>query len=161
MTITEPTPRAEAADVVRRRRRAHSTTEGFRQVRLDHAVEMAEDYVELIDDLIARHGEARLVDIAEHMGVSHVTANKTVARLLRDGLVQKRPYRAIFLTGEGKKLAEASRRKHIVVVEFLCALGVPEDQARIDAEGIEHHISDVTLSAMSRFVLASRPESGS
>lgn len=141
-----------AGDPVRRRHRPHSTTEGFKQVRRDHAQETAEDYVELIDDLIAHHGEARLVDIAAHMGVSHVTANKTVARLLRDGLVQKRPYRAIFLTEEGRTLAVASRRKHALVVEFLCALGVPEDQARIDAEGVEHHISDVTLAAMSRFL---------
>ncbi len=158
MTAAKQMTPSEPSDARRRRRRVHSTTEGFKQVRIDHASEMAEDYVELIDDLIARHGEARLVDIAEHMGVSHVTANKTVARLLRDGLVQKRPYRAIFLTDEGKKLADASRRKHVVVVEFLCALGVPEDQARIDAEGIEHHISDVTLAAMSKYVAGHRRE---
>ena len=46
---------------------------------------MAEDYVELIDDLIEVNGEARLVDLAERFGVSHVTANRIIARLRRDG----------------------------------------------------------------------------
>lgn len=129
-----------------------SVTAGFQQTREAHAGELAADYVELIHELIERHGEARLVDIAERLGVSHVTANKTVGRLQRDGLVQKRPYRAVFLTAEGRKLAEESRRKHRVVVQFLCAIGVDEAQSCIDAEGLEHHISDVTLQAMVRFL---------
>lgn len=129
-----------------------SITAGFKQAREAHAGELAADYVELIHELIERHGEARLVDIAERMGVSHVTANKTVGRLQRDGLVQKRPYRAVFLTDEGRRLAEESRRKHLLVVQFLRAIGVDDQQARIDAEGLEHHISDITLGAMVRFL---------
>ncbi len=128
------------------------TTDGFRQARRDHASEIAEDYVELIDDLMAECGEARLVDIAQRMGVSHVTANKTVGRLQRDDLVLKRPYRSIFLTGKGKRMAAQSRKRHKIVYAFICALGVPQRQARLDAEGIEHHISNTTLRAMSKFV---------
>lgn len=135
-----------------------SVTAGFQQTREAHAGELAADYVELIHELIERHGEARLVDIAEHMGVSHVAANKTVGRLQRDGLVQKRPYRAVFLTNEGRKLAEESRRKHLLVVRFLRALGVDAKQASIDAEGLEHHISDVTLRAMVRFLERHEPD---
>ena len=138
------------------RPRTRGTTDGFRQTRRDHASEIAEDYVELIDDLMAECGEARLVDIAERMGVSHVTANKTVARLQRDDLVLKRPYRSIFLTEKGKRLAAQSRKRHNIVYAFICALGVPQRQARIDAEGIEHHISNTTLRAMSRFVLTAK-----
>ncbi len=134
------------------RPKTRGTTDGFRQTRRDHASEIAEDYVELIDDLMAECGEARLVDIAERMGVSHVTANKTVGRLQRDDLVLRRPYRSIFLTDKGKRLAAQSRRRHNIVYAFICALGVPQRQARIDAEGIEHHISNTTLRAMSKFV---------
>lgn len=136
--------------------RSHSTTAGFRQTRRAHALELAEDYVELVNDLIEHSGEARLVDIAAHMGVSHVTANKTIARLQRDGLVDKLPYRSVFLTPEGKRLAEEVRKRHKTVFDCLLALGVPERQARIDAEGIEHHISPVTLRAMARFANAAR-----
>jgi len=131
---------------------AENPAEGFRQTRRDHASETAEDYVELIDDLTREHGEARMVDIAQSLGVTHVTVNRTVSRLQRDGLVQRRPYRAIFLTDAGKSLAAASRQRHQTVLRFLCALGVSQEQARIDAEGIEHHISDATREAMSRFL---------
>jgi hypothetical protein len=43
----------------------------FSHVREAHHMEMAEDYVELIADLIAAKGEARLVDLSERVGVSH------------------------------------------------------------------------------------------
>jgi DtxR family manganese transport transcriptional regulator len=138
------------------RSRRGSSAEVFRQVRRDHATEVAEDYVELIDDLIEESGEARIVEIARRLGVSHVTANKTVGRLQRDGLVQKRPYRSIFLTEEGKRLAAISRERHQIVHAFLLALGVSEEQALVDAEGIEHHISDATLRAMSNYLRTSR-----
>ena len=133
-------------------RLTNSTTDGFRKTRQAHTSELAEDYVELIDDLILQYGEARLVDIAKRMGVSHVTANKTIGRLQRDGLVDKRPYRAVFLTATGKQLADMVRKRHQIVYDFLLALGVPKKQACIDAEGVEHHISETTLRAISRFM---------
>lgn len=138
------------------RRVSSEVAEAFRQTRRDHATEVAEDYVELIDDLIRACGEARPVDIAKRLGVSHVTVNQTVGRLQRLGLVRKEPYRSVFLTERGSQLAAACRRRHRIVLEFLCAIGVPEEQAGIDAEGVEHHISSTTLQAMAEF-LASRP----
>lgn len=143
-------------DKSKSQRRTKSTTDGFRQTRRARASELVEDYVELIDDLMVQYGEARLVDVAGRMGVSHVTANKTIGRLQRDGFVDKRPYRAIFLTKTGKRLADQVRKRHEVVYDFLLALGVPKKQACIDAEGIEHHISDTTLRAMSRYIQASK-----
>lgn len=124
----------------------------FARIRSDHATEMAEDYLELVDDLTATSGEARAVDIADHLGVSHVTVTKTVARLKRDGLVTSEPYRSIFLTPKGKRIADSARRRHNIVLQFLIALGVPADSAEIDAEGIEHHISPHTLKAMQKFI---------
>ena len=61
------------------------------------------------------------------------------------------PYRAIMLTGEGWALAEHGRRRHDIVENFLLTLGVSAETARIDSEGIEHHVSDETLKAMARF----------
>ncbi len=124
----------------------------FVRTRDDHAVETAADYVELIDDLIAKQGEARAVDIAAQLGVSHVTVAKTIQRLQREGLVTSLPYRSIFLTEEGRELAEHSRMKHLIVLDFLRALGVPSEVAETDAEGIEHHVSEATLAAMAKFL---------
>lgn len=114
--------------------------------------ELAEDYVELIDDLIATRGEARIVDIARALGVSHVTVSKAVNRLMDAGLVHSEPYRSVFLTDSGKALAEEARERHRIVEDFLVALGVPVKQASLDAEGIEHHVSATTLQAMQRFL---------
>ncbi len=123
----------------------------FERIRKDHAQELAEDYLEMIDDLTSASGEARAVDIAAQLGVSHVTVTKTVARLKRDGLVTSQPYRSIFLTPKGKRIADNARRRHQTVLQFLLALGVPADSAEIDAEGIEHHISPATLRAMRKY----------
>ncbi len=124
----------------------------FERTRQDHSLETAEDYVELIDRLIQESGEARAVDLAARLGVSPVTVGKTVKRLVREGYVTAEPYRSIFLTAKGKKLAEESERRHATVLEFLVALGVPPKTAEIDAEGIEHHVSKHTLQAMRSFL---------
>ena len=105
---------------------------------------------EQIDDLINAYGEARVVELARRFGVSHATVNKVVKRLARDGLVHTRPYRSIFLTEEGRELAEWSRRRHQIVLNFLRSIGVSERTAKLDAEGIEHYVSDDTLAAFAR-----------
>lgn len=130
-----------------------------RHTRQSHAYETAEDYVEAIDELTRSVGEARLVDLAHRMGVSHVTATRTVSRLQRDGFVVSRPYRGIFLTERGASLAADARERHRVVVEFLRSIGVPEGTAEADAEGIEHHVSPATLDALRRHLRgAARPK---
>ena len=123
---------------------------GFDRIRRAHQTEIAEDYVEMISDLIAARGEARAVDLAERFGVTQATVNKTIARLQRDGLVTTRPYRSIFLTDAGAELAEMSRRRHQIVLDFLRAIGVSDANAEDDAEGIEHHVSDETMAAFER-----------
>jgi DtxR family manganese transport transcriptional regulator len=126
--------------------------ENLRRSRRDRAVETAQDYVEAIADLSASLGEARVVDLARRLGVTHVTVNRTLARLKRAGFVNTKPYRAIFLTGEGNQLADECRRRHETVVAFLHSLGVPAKTAEMDAEGIEHHVSPETLEAFERLL---------
>lgn len=125
--------------------------ESLRQTRREHAAETAEDYVEAIADLSASQGEARVVDLARRLGVTHVTVNRTLARLQREGFVSLQPYRAIFLTSAGRKLASECHHRHSVVVAFLRSLGIAEKTAEIDAEGIEHHVSPETLAAFAKF----------
>ena len=131
---------------------AETHSEGFRHVREARRSALVEDYVELISDLIGRDGEARQVDIAARLGVSQPTVAKMLKRLADDGLVTQRPYRSVFLTEQGQRLAAESRARHQTVEAFLRTLGVSEDTARIDAEGIEHHVSDETLEAFKRFI---------
>lgn len=108
--------------------------------------------MEAIAELILHQGEARVTDLARALGVSHVTVVRTIARLQRQRLVTARPYRAIFLTPRGQSLARAAKRRHELVLALLTRLGVPAAIASRDAEGIEHHVSEATLSAIERFV---------
>ena len=130
-----------------------------RRTRSANDAETSQDYLEVIADLIDSAGEARAVDIARRLGVTHVTVVKTVGRLQRNGLVTSRPYRSIFLTDNGREIALDARRRHEIVRAFLVALGVPPRTAEADAEGMEHHVSEETLTVFVKFTRArQRPE---
>jgi DtxR family manganese transport transcriptional regulator len=133
----------------------------FGKTRSAQSTALIEDYVELIDDLHAGTGEARPTDIARRLGVSHATAIKMIARLKREGVATARPYRGVFLTESGRELAARVRSRHRLVVDVLVALGVPAEAAEADAEGIEHHVSDVTLKAFAGFLHGAKQRGGS
>lgn len=137
--VPGPSPESEDAD-------------RFHNARANRSTALVEDYVELIADLIDEFGEARLTDIARRLGVAHPTANKAVSRLKRDGLVISRPYRGVFLTEAGATLAREVKARHRLVVRLLLAVGVPADAAEMDAEGIEHYVSETTLQAFDAFL---------
>ena len=128
----------------------------FDRIRRAHQSEVAEDYVEMISDLIEETGEARTVDLAARFGVTSPTVNAIVRRLQRENLVETRPYRSIFLTEAGKALAESSRARHQIVRDFLVTIGVPETVAEEDAEGVEHHVSEQTLAVFAQITAAGK-----
>jgi len=130
----------------------------FGKTRLAQSTALLEDYVELIADLLTNAGEARPTDIARRLGVSHATAIKTISRLKREGLATARPYRGVFLTESGEKLAARARIRHRLVVDVLLAMGIPVEAAEADAEGIEHHVSETTLKAFARFLQSQVPQ---
>ena len=134
--------------------------ERFGKARSAQASAVLEDYVELIDDLLTSQGEARPTDIARRLGVSHATAIKSIARLKREGLATSKLYRGVFLTQRGLDLAARVRARHRLVVDLLVAVGVPRDCAELDAEGIEHHVSDTALAAFARFLGRAKPVGG-
>jgi DtxR family manganese transport transcriptional regulator len=127
-------------------------SESHRQTRQAHRHELMEDYAELIGDLIAAQGHARQIDIAARLGVAQPTVAKMLKRLAEEGLVTQQQNRGVVLTAKGQALAAGTRERHRAVVNFLLLLGVSEETARMDAEGIEHHVSAETLEALRRFV---------
>lgn len=122
------------------------------RIRSDHATELAEDYVEAVAEIIELQGTCRAVDLKKRFGVSHVTVNRTIGRMVRDGFMTTEPYGPVELTTKGTRLARASAERHKVVLDFLLALGVSESTAATDSEGIEHHVSKETLTAMQVFL---------
>lgn len=123
----------------------------FKKVRNAHKTENTEDYLELISELLTIKGEARIVDIANRLGIAQATANKTIQRLQHQGFIKREPYRSIFLSLKGQKIASHSKKRHNTVFKFLLNLGLDEKTASADAEGIEHHVSDKTLKKMNKF----------
>ena len=143
--MTGPSPKASDRSV-------DEQASGFEAVRTAHQSEMVEDYVELIAELIHHNGSARPVEIAERLGVAQPTVSKNLARLKREGLILQERYRDIRLTEAGRQLAEACRKRHRIVVDFLVTLGISAEVAEQDAEGIEHHVSEETLKVFQDFV---------
>lgn len=133
---------------------AKERARNFRATRDARRTELIEDYVEMVADLIDTKGEARTVDIADRLGVAHTTVVKALARIKAMGLITSQPYRGIFLTERGRAMANASRSRHEVVLAFLRAIGVREETAQRDAEGMEHHCSPETLAAFVRLIRA-------
>ena len=123
----------------------------FLKVRNAHRTENTEDYLELIAELHNTNGEARIVDIAKRLSIAQATANKTIQRLQSLGYIKKEPYRSLFLTIKGQKIASYSKKRHNTVYSFLLNLGLDTKTAEVDSEGIEHHVSKKTLKKMEKF----------
>ena len=66
----------------------HSSAAKFDRIRRAHQSEVAEDYVEMIAELIEETGEARTVDLAVRFGVTSPTVNAIIQRLQREHLVE-------------------------------------------------------------------------
>lgn len=124
----------------------------FERIRTDHQSELAEDYLEAIADFEQKNGRCRGGDLASHFSVSHATVTETITRLKNAGLVESEPYGPISLTSKGRRIAKKSKERHEVVLSFLLAIGVPQEVAEVDAEGIEHHVSKQTLSCFQRIL---------
>ncbi len=124
----------------------------YARTREDHRSEVAEDYVELIYRLGRDRAEVRTADLVEALGVAQPTVTKALDRLHRDGLVNVHPRRRVELTSTGEALASEIMKRHVLIVKFLEAVGVPTEVAELDAEGIEHHVSETTQRAFARFV---------
>ena len=133
------------------KKKNETNSDRFFQVRNARNTETAEDYTEMISDLIRETGEARAVDLAERFGVTSPTVNSTIRRLVREGLVESKPYRSIFLTDKGQKLADFCKKRHQIVYDFLLSIGVNKETAKNDAEGLEHHVSNETLKVFENF----------
>ena len=118
-------------------RDAHSLKE---KVREEQHTDRMEDYLEVIYELIRKKGYATQTDISESLNVSLPSVSKMLQRLEESKYLKYEKYRGINLTQEGINVAVNIREKHGLLSEFFKMIGVDEDVANIDAEGIEHHL---------------------
>ncbi len=112
-----------------------------------------ENYLEAIYELSKDTSFARTSDIATRLGVSKASVNSAVQTLISKGLITSEKYREIYLTDEGKKLAELTYKKHRVIKEFfITVLGIDEETADADACAIEHVISQDSIKAIGAYL---------
>ncbi len=124
-----------------------------------HSVRV-EDYLEVLHELELVEGRAKPARIAESLAVARPSVTKMLQRLDEEGLVEYKRYQGAVLTREGRLAAESLRERHSLLVRFLIVLGVDEDTAHIDTEGIEHHFHEKTLDALRRLVEKAETDPG-
>jgi Mn-dependent DtxR family transcriptional regulator len=111
-----------------------------------------EDYLEVIYELIEQKGYATTVDISKYLNVSSPSVTKMVQRLDECGHLNYEKYRGISLTQQGVLVAKSIRERHGLLADFFKMIGVDEDSANKDAEGIEHHLHPETLKKLEEFI---------
>jgi len=111
-----------------------------------------EDYLEVVYELIQKKGYARSADIAERLAVKSGSVTGMLQRLDAMGLIVYERYRGLSLTSKGEALARAVQQRHLAILKFLRILGIEEKTALLDAEGIEHHVRQTTITRITRFV---------
>lgn len=112
-----------------------------------------EDYLEQILDLINTKGYARVIDIASRLKISQASVTNMVQRLDAEGLLKYEKYRGLVLTTAGETLALNITHRHKLLSDFLKLLGVNDEVIYHDVEGMEHHISPLTLRAIEALTL--------
>ncbi len=109
-------------------------------------------YLETILVLSKKMGAVRSIDISEHMGVSKPSVSRAIGLLREGGYIAVDSDGYITLTQSGKDRSEKIYSRHNVITEALIMLGVDAETAAEDACRIEHHISDRSVEAISKFL---------
>ena len=111
-----------------------------------------EDYLEVIYELVQQKGYATTVDISSYLNVSSPSVTKMMQKLDETGYLKYEKYRGIKLTNEGIRIARNIRNRHGLLAEFFMIIGVDEETANNDAEGIEHHLHPETMKKLEEFI---------
>jgi Mn-dependent DtxR family transcriptional regulator len=111
-----------------------------------------EDYLEVIYELVQHKGYATTIDISIYLNVSSPSVTYMIQRLDESGHLNYEKYRGIRLTEKGILVAKSIRERHGLLAEFLKMIGVDEDTANKDAEGIEHYLQPKTLEKLEQFI---------
>lgn len=108
-------------------------------------VSRLEDYLEAMYNLNQEKGYVSAADLAERLEVRPPTVSSMVRNLTRKGFLEHEPYRGMRLTLAGEKVAKSVIKRHQVISELISMLGVDDETAYADTEGIEHHVHPSTL----------------
>ena len=117
-----------------------------------------EDYLQVIYRLINDKGYARPVEISEKLHVKPSTVSGMLPRLASNGYLVYEPYRGMSLTDKGVRIARSVSRRHSIISELLIMLGVEDEVAFRDTQGIVHHVQPETISKIEGLVAVLRKD---
>ena len=112
----------------------------------------AEDYLETILILHNEKGMVRSIDIANELGFSKPSVSVAMKNLREHGYIQVSPEGYISLLPQGQEIAETIYERHLLLTDWLTALGVDPDSAAEDACRMEHVISAESFAAIKAHV---------
>lgn len=118
--------------------------------------ESAENYLETILILSKRLPVVRSVDIANELNYKKSSVSIAMRNLREKNHITVTDAGFIYLTDEGRQIAEMIFERHEFLTSYLEDLGVPTDIAAEDACKIEHVISKESFEALKRSVTAQK-----
>jgi len=108
-----------------------------------------EDYLKAIYKLRKHRERVTTSAIAQKLGVTDPTVTAILKKLAKERYLKHISYQGVVLTDKGEKLAIGVIRKHRLVELFLNEiLGLDWDKVHVEAEKLEHVISDEVLARM-------------
>ena len=110
--------------------------------------ESGEMYLEAIFVLSKKSNGVHAINVGEYMGFSKPSVSRALSILKKKNLIIVDSDSHIFLTDEGKIIAEKIYERHVTIKEYLIRLGVSNKVADADACKIEHVLSDETFMAI-------------
>lgn len=114
--------------------------------------ESAENYLETILILSQKLPVVRSVDVATELDFKKSSISIAMKNLREKNLITVTDAGFIYLTDEGKEIAEMIYDRHQFISETLIKLGVDEKTAVEDACRMEHVISKESFQALRNFI---------
>lgn len=118
--------------------------------------ESAENYLETILMEKNKKGQVRSIDICNALGFSKPTVSVVMKQFRENGYIEMDENGYISLTEKGSKIAERMYERHVIIADFLMAIGVDEETAYQDSCKIEHDISETSFECMKKHYLKSK-----
>lgn len=112
-----------------------------------------ENYLKAIYELEEKTGIARTTILADKLGIKAGTVTEMIKRLAKADypLITYKHHQGVRLTPKGRKAALSVIRRHRLLETFLHrTLALSWDEVHVEAEVLEHHLSDRVTDAMDR-----------
>ena len=114
--------------------------------------ESEENYMETILILSLKGSHVRSIDIVNELDYSKPSVSIAMKNLRTKGYIVMDNDGCITLTRKGQKIADTMYERHVVISDWLTALGVDKKTAVKDACKMEHALSEKSFLAIKQYI---------